>query len=97
MSFDEFIYHHYAIEHKDDGDAETDKKLPFKSHETCASFVFPINILEEIQITRQHWVMQASVSIMVHSSVGLLSAYLSSIWQPPKSFVASRLLSISSY
>ncbi len=84
MSFDEFIYHHYAVEHQDDGDAETDRKLPFKSHDTCASFVFPIEILEEIQISLKHSLLEIQSKTIVHSSADILSRYLSSIWQPPQ-------------
>ncbi|AFK03727.1 hypothetical protein Emtol_2591 [Emticicia oligotrophica DSM 17448] len=85
MSFGEFLYHHYALDHADDGDAATDNKLPFKSHDHCSStFVFPISIFHTIQLSHIKVIISEKKDIFFASSGSILSAYLSSIWQPPK-------------
>lgn len=84
MSFSEFLHHHYAIDHGDDGDAATDNKLPFKSHDNCCSFVFPINIFHTIQFSQLKTIVIEKKNILSSSSANIISAYLSSIWQPPR-------------
>lgn len=84
MSFGEFLYHHYAAEHKDDGDAATDNKLPFKSHDQCWSFVFPISIFHTIQLSQVQTIIIEKKKILFSSSANIISAYLSTIWQPPR-------------
>ena len=84
MSFGEFLHHHYAAEHKDDGDAATDNKLPFKSHDHCCSFVFPINIFHTIQFSHLKTIVIEKKNMLFSSSANIISAYLSSIWQPPR-------------
>lgn len=84
MSFGEFLHHHYATEHKDDGDATTDNKLPFKSHDQCWSFVFPISIFHTIQLSQIQTIVLEKKKILISSSANILSAYLSTIWQPPR-------------
>ncbi len=56
LSFFQFIHHHYAINHGDDGDAERDSQLPFQSHDNCSSFQFPFLLLSEFYafITKRH-------------------------------------------
>jgi hypothetical protein len=84
MSFGEFLHHHYAAEHGDDGDAATDNKLPFKSHDNCCSFVFPINIFHTVQFSQLKTIVIEKKNILFSSSANIISAYLSSIWQPPR-------------
>lgn len=84
MSFGEFLHHHYAIDHGDDGDAATDNKLPFKSHDNCCSFVFPINIFHTVQFSQLKTIVIEKKNILFSSSANIISAYLSSIWQPPR-------------
>lgn len=84
MSFGEFLYHHYAIDHADDGDTATDNKLPFKSHDHCHSFVFPISIFNTIQFSQIKTIIIEKKNILFSSSSSIISAYLSSIWQPPR-------------
>ncbi|WP_394991759.1 hypothetical protein [Emticicia sp.] len=84
MSFTDFLYHHYAIDHGDDGDAATDNKLPFKSHDHCCSFIFPISIFFTIQLSQIKTIVIEKKNILFSSSANIISAYLSSIWQPPR-------------
>ncbi len=84
MSFGEFLHHHYAIDHGDDGDASTDNKLPFKSHDQCWSFVFPISIFHTIQFSQLKTIVIEKKNILFSSSANIVSAYLSTIWQPPR-------------
>jgi hypothetical protein len=84
MSFGEFLHHHYAAEHHDDGDAATDNKLPFKSHDQCWSFVFPISIFHTIQLSQIKTIVIEKKKILISSSANIFSAYLSTIWQPPR-------------
>ena len=89
MSFGGFLYHHYAIEHGDDGDAATDSKLPFKSHDHCCSFVFPISIFHTIQLSQIKTLIIEKKNIFFASSGNIISAYLASIWQPPRFWFCS--------
>ncbi len=84
MSFGAFLYHHYAIDHGDDGDAATDNKLPFKSHEHCCSFIFLINVFPTIQLAQIKTVFIKKQSMIHYSTSNIISAYLSTIWQPPR-------------
>lgn len=84
MDFSEFLYHHYAIDHADDGDAATDNKLPFKTHDHCCSFVFPISIHQSIQLSQLKIVFLEKKNAFFSSSSNIISAYLSTIWQPPQ-------------
>ncbi len=84
MSFGAFLYHHYAIDHEDDGDAATDNKLPFKSHDHCCSFVFPISIFYTLQLSQLKTIIIEKKDIFFPSLTNILSTYLSSIWQPPR-------------
>lgn len=84
MSFGDFLYHHYAIDHGDDGDAATDNKLPFKSHDHCNSFVFPISIFHTIQFSQIKPIIIEKKNVLFSSSANIISAYLSTIWQPPR-------------
>lgn len=84
MSFGKFLHHHYAIDHGDDGDTATDNKLPFKSHDKCWSFVFPISIFHTIQLSQIKTTFIEKKKILISSSANIFSAYLSTIWQPPR-------------
>ena len=84
MTFGGFLYHHYAIDHGDDGDAATDNKLPFKSHDHSCSFVFPISIFNTIQLSQVNTIILEKKDILLFSTTNIISAYLSTIWQPPK-------------
>ena len=84
MSFGEFLHHHYAAEHKDYDDAATDNKLPFKSHDQCWSFVFPISIFHTIQLSQIQTIVIEKSKILISASANIFSAYLSTFWQPPR-------------
>ena len=91
MSFGDFLYHHYAIDHGDDGDAATDNKLPFKSHDHCCSFIFPISIFHTIQFSQVQTTIIEKQTVLFSSSANIISAYLSTIWQPPKCWLIIKI------
>jgi len=84
ISFFQFLHHHYAINHADDGDADQDNKLPFQSHDNCSSFQFPFYFF--LSFTP----LSSSIRIIkeekpsYYTSAHILAAHLSTIWQPPR-------------
>ncbi|MBL7891120.1 MAG: hypothetical protein JNL63_00710 [Bacteroidia bacterium] len=85
ISLWQFLAMHYTQSDDHDGDREKDMKLPFKSHESCVNagtlaFIpsgFENPSTKLIDIPNKAW------SIYIEQF--LSAAYLSSIWQPPKS------------
>ena len=85
LSFWQFLCGHYSQNKMMDDDHEKDMKLPFKSHDGCISVIeiaFLSNLFE-CQISKP--VYDESKSYSMYTEQFLKSAYLSSIWQPPKS------------
>ncbi len=79
----DFMVMHYS--NSDDGNKSKDTQLPFKSHNKFESIT---NIgfcsFHNIQISIKSEPIEAN-SYNIDSIAYLSSAYLSSIWQPPKS------------
>lgn len=79
-----FLYMHYAQSDDKDGDYDKDMKLPFKAHDCAAGLpiagftpqVFVTTILKPTRGIRTHF--------PVYQEAWKPSAYLSTIWQPPK-------------
>lgn len=84
ISFVQFLYQHYAINHTDDGDAERDKQLPFQSHDDCSSFQAPIYLFLTFVPLSPTVVILPKEKTSFYSDSHLLSAHLASIWQPPQ-------------
>jgi hypothetical protein len=84
ISFVQFIYHHYAINHTDDGDAEKDKQLPFQSHDNFSSFQAPINLFPTLTPLPPRVAVLQEIKPSFYNSTYILAAYLDSIWQPPR-------------
>ncbi|WP_428656856.1 hypothetical protein [Runella sp.] len=84
ISFFQFLHHHYAINHADDGDAERDNQLPFQSHDNCSSFQAPIYLFLTFVPLTPSVVILSKEKTSFYSDSHLLSAHLDSIWQPPQ-------------
>ena len=80
-----FLVMHYSCADDGDGDKSKDMQLPFKSNNKCENFS---NIgfisFHNIQISIKYEPIE-SKSYNIYSIDFISSAYLSSIWQPPKS------------
>lgn len=84
LSLWQFLCMHYAHGDVKDADYDKDMKLPFKSHDGC------INAITVAFIPQNHAhlfikpVFTNANTYSVYTEKFLTSAYLSSIWQPPK-------------
>jgi hypothetical protein len=85
ITFMQFLDMHYMHGSPKDKDYQDDMKLPFKSADNCTAalspaFVPTVNLISEIKI-----VELPKIKGTLRKSDFIPSAYLSSIWQPPKS------------
>lgn len=81
----EFLCMHYVMPDNADNDQEKDRELPFKSHDNCTNFItlaFVHN--NEITLPKKH-ILNCNRKFRVFSDNFINTAFLSSIWQPPKS------------
>lgn len=80
-----FLYIHYAQKNVKDADYEKDMKLPFKTPNTLLSSleIAPVLFGSEKFILKP--IPSDSKQYSFYSEKHLSSAYLASIWQPPKS------------
>jgi hypothetical protein len=85
LSLLEFLSNHYAQDDDHDGDEDKEMKLPFKSHDGCINtniIAFIPNNFEGLS-TKPTYTESKTYSI--YNEEFLQSAFLSSIWQPPRS------------
>lgn len=85
LSFLNFLKIHYSEKNDHDGDAEKDRKLPFKSHSFCsnyAGFVFLISDQNIIFSVSTFFETRKSISNFYYFLVS--SSHLQTIWQPPQ-------------
>ena len=76
---------HYSNTDDGDDDKSTDMQLPFKSHNKCESISnIGFNSFHNIEISIKSEPIEAN-SYNIDTIDFISSAYLSSIWQPPKS------------
>lgn len=81
----DFIVMHYSNTDDGDDDKSTDMQLPFKSHNKCESISnIGFNSFHNIEISIKSEPIEAN-SYNIDTIDFISSAYLSSIWQPPKS------------
>ena len=85
LTFAEFLVMHYAQVDDNDGDAEKDQKLPFKSHSVCCNSInyvvfnaLPVFIFPELLC------FETSKNNCNFYSFIVSSSNLKSIWQPPQ-------------
>lgn len=80
-----FLMTHYANADDGDGDKSEDMQLPFKSHHDCANFANTGFIsFNSFCLAIKSTPIESKI-YKTHSLDFISSAYLSSIWQPPKS------------
>lgn len=81
----DFIVMHYSNADDGDDDKSKDMQLPFKSHNKCESTSnIAFNSFHNIEISIKSEPIEAN-SYNIDTIDFISSAYLSSIWQPPKS------------
>lgn len=83
ISFFEFIHLHYFTTHPDDGDADRDQQLPFRSSEVImmgSTVMVPEQILPgfEPPVFKER-------TYPLFNVTGFSSLFAYDIWQPPKS------------
>lgn len=86
LSLLQFLDMHYASSDVHDADYDQDMKLPFKSHDGCLgtnSIIFITNNFS-CEVAKPLPVM-GNMDYLTYNENLLPSAYLSFIWQPPKS------------
>ncbi|MFA6086950.1 hypothetical protein [Mucilaginibacter sp.] len=85
ISFLQFLDMHYMHGSPRDKDYSEDMKLPFKTADNCVSMVSPV-VIPYLAPTLENPVIYIPEKEMYIPKDGLIpSAYLFSIWQPPKS------------
>lgn len=85
MSLWKFLHMHYSQNKLNDADHEKDMKLPFKSHDGCISSIVSESVPSNNYFLVSKPVFSHSNSYSSYTEQFLTSAYLTSIWQPPKS------------
>jgi hypothetical protein len=85
MSLWKFLHIHYSQNKLNDVDYEKDMKLPFKSHDGCINSIVSESVITSYYFLYAKPVFSHSNSYSSYTEQFLTSAYLTSIWQPPKS------------
>lgn len=85
LSLIDFLSNHYAQDNDHDGDEEREMKLPFKSHDGCINSIVSESVPSSSYYLPSKPVYTESKAYSNYTEQFLTSAYLSSIWQPPKS------------
>jgi hypothetical protein len=85
MSLWKFLHIHYSQNKLNDVDYEKDMKLPFKSHDGCINSIVSESVITSYYFLSAKPVFSHSNSYSSYTEQFLTSAYLTSIWQPPKS------------
>jgi hypothetical protein len=84
ISFPKYLYLHYGTNHTDNGDAEKDGQLPFKSFQhTLQFFAGKVSVTLIFQIPADFNCSLDQV-FGIYVEVTPLNLSLSSIWQPPR-------------
>jgi hypothetical protein len=84
MCFLKYLYLHYGTDHADNGDADKDARLPFKSFQLTLQLVAgKVSVGDIFQISPDFNICTEQIfGIYVEAFPSRLS--LSSIWQPPR-------------
>ncbi|MDF2437353.1 MAG: hypothetical protein K0Q95_1729 [Bacteroidota bacterium] len=83
LTFFEFIKEHYISDDGDESDNHTDMKLPFKTYESSS---FSLITTAQLYSTRILPLEQSHNEMFFPEEKLIESAYLASIWQPPRIF-----------
>ena len=85
LSLIKFLSDHYAQEDDHDGDEDKEMNLPFKSHDGCINNTVIAFVSNSFVGLNTKIIHSEKNTYSVYTEQFLQSAYLSSIWQPPKS------------
>lgn len=85
LSIWQFLDMHYAHDDVNDKDYDRDMQLPFKSHDGCISSLMPVFVPVSFTTNLPKAIPSEKNEYSVYTEQFLNSAFLSSIWQPPKS------------
>lgn len=85
MSLWKFLSLHYSQNTTHGTHNEMDMKLPFKSHDGCINSVVSESVPSSFYFFSSKPVFSHNNAYSNYTEQFLTSAYLSSIWQPPKS------------
>ncbi|MCC6185722.1 MAG: hypothetical protein IT256_01075 [Chitinophagaceae bacterium] len=81
----EFLRIHYATDIAQNADYEQDKKLPFKTHDSCNNhFSISTAPTSFSFVAKCYHGIVASISKYPPQSEAIASAFLANIWQPPR-------------
>ena len=80
----EYLYMHYALDKDNSTDSNTDKKLPFKSHDSFITVISNIYtpLFSEFIITKPINLVEKNTLKITECFI--LPSVLSNIWQPPR-------------
>ena len=84
LSFVAFLAMHYLHGSPKDKDYNEDMKLPFKTADKCAVNVLTALVPASLSIPVSIPAAHSPAKIPIHNERSDLLAYLSHIWQPPK-------------
>jgi hypothetical protein len=84
QSLAEFLHLHYSTHHENENDYK-DTRLPFKSHENCVVITLSPFFVSSPSSFSFNVFSSELKSYPLYSDNFSSSAFLSSIWQPPKS------------
>jgi hypothetical protein len=85
LSLWQFLDMHYAHGDVKDADYDRDMQLPFKSHDGCISSLMPVFVPGSFSLILERPIPLENNNYFIYTEQFLNSAFLSSIWQPPKS------------
>jgi hypothetical protein len=85
ISFLQFLDMHYMHGSPRDKDYSEDMKLPFKTADNCTATASPVLVPQLLQALALPVIFSAETKLQIFDFWFNHSAYLSSIWQPPKS------------
>lgn len=85
LSLWQFLDMHYAHGEVQDADYDRDMQLPFKSHDGCISSLMPVFVPVSFSVQLDKPVSSEMNSYSVYTEQFVSAAFLSAIWQPPKS------------
>ncbi len=85
ITFIAFLDMHYMHGNPKDKDYDRDMQLPFKTSNDCVFSVMPAFVPPTLQFTLLPPIEVTTQKVFISKDPSIISSYLSSIWQPPKS------------
>ncbi len=85
LSLAEFLQMHYAGDDRNDSDHQRDMQLPFKTHDNCSAQLLQVCPPLSCSVALPRILHAEGPQPGFPHDVFVSSAFLSNIWQPPKS------------